>query len=147
MRNRTEQIEQILRDDTATWATTQLSPGDALSAHQYQDFISVTPDDVVAHVLVNGFDPSTVWTPNDPEIRKDNRIVVEPKGGRWACYYTERGGRDDERTFDDRAGAVRDAVMRLFDSAWTTLNVDYWHRQHPTLARLPSFGQPWPAQA
>ena len=144
MRSKTEQIEQILRGNTEPWARSQLAPGEKLEDFQYSDFISVTPDEVVAHVLANGFDPSTVWTPKDPPSDKDERIVVEPEGAKWTCYYSERGGRSDEQTWDTQADAVRDAVMRLLSAAWSALNVRYWHRHHPTVAKLPAFGQPWP---
>ena len=147
MRSKSEQIDAILRGNTEAWARSQLTPGDTLTDHQYTDFVSVTPDEVVAHVLANGFDPHTVWTLEDPPSQKDDRLVVEPKGAQWTCYYTERGGRDDERTFDTREEAVRDAVMRLLATAWSALNVRYWHRHHPTLERLPRFGQPWPANS
>ncbi len=146
MRTKTEQIEEILRSNTEAWARSQLPLGDTLADHPYQDFISVTPDEVVVHVLANGFDPRTVWTPGNPPAEKDDRIVVEPKGAQWTCYYTERGGRSDERMFDSREEAVRDAVMRLLAIAWSALNVRYWHRHHPTVERMPAFGQPWPSQ-
>lgn len=146
MRDKTEQIEHILRRDTETWAYAQLATGETLADRQYSDFISVGPDEVVAYVLAHGFDPSTVWTPKVPPAPKDNRIVLEPKGAKWVSYYTERGSRDDERTFDSQVDAVRDVVMRLLESAWVALNVRYWHRHHPTLGRLPGFGEPWPSQ-
>jgi hypothetical protein len=145
MRNKTEQIEAILHGKTDAWARTQLTPGDTLADHPYQDFIVVTPEEVVAHVLANGFDPRGVWTPGDPPADKDDRLVVEPKGAQWTSYFAERGDRNDERTFDTREEAVLDAVMRLLSNAWSALNVRYWHRHHPTVERLPAFGQPWPA--
>jgi hypothetical protein len=146
MRSKTEQIEHILRKDTETWARSQLAAGQSLADFKYTDFISATPDEVVAHVLANGFDPSAVWTPGEPNSEKDDKLVVEPQGAQWVCYYIERGVRSEERTFDSREDAVRDAVMRLLDAAWTMLNHRYWHRYHPTLPRMPDFGQPWPSQ-
>ena len=73
------------------------------------------------------------------------RFVVEPKGAQWTCYYSERGGRYDEKLHDSREGAARDAVMRLLGTAWTLLNVRYWHKHHPSVERMPAFGAPWPA--
>ncbi len=144
MLSKPEQIAAILQDNTVPWATKQLPQGDDLDDHEYADFISVTPDEVVDHVLAHGFDPRTVWTPNDPPAQKSDRIVVEPKGAGWTTYYTERGDVDDERTHGTRDEAVRDAVMRLLDRAWTSLNVRFWHRHHARLATLPPFGSPWP---
>jgi len=146
MRSKTEQIEHILRGETETWAHAQLGMGQTLADRQYSDFISVTPDEVVAHVLARGFDPRAVWTQKEHPSQRDNRIVIEPMGAKWATYYTERGSRDDERTFDREIDAVRDVVMRLLDSAWTALNVRYWHRHYPMLERLPDFGEPWPSR-
>jgi hypothetical protein len=145
MLSKAEQIAAILGESTVLWASAQLPPGDDLADHQYPDFISVTPDEVVAHVLAHGFDPRRVWTPKDPPVQKDDRLVVEPKGAGWTTYYTERGDRDDERTYDTREEAVRDAVMRLLEHAWTSLGVRYWHRHHPELDALPGFGEPWPS--
>jgi hypothetical protein len=146
MRSKTEQIQQILQRNTQTWARSLLAPGEDMADHQYSDFISVTPAEVVAYVLANGFDVRGVWTPNHPRYEKDDKLVVEPQDGRWVCYYTERGDRSEEQTWDTQEEAVRDAVMRLMSSAWTLLNVPYWHRHHPELPRLPDFGQPWTPQ-
>ena len=147
MRSTAEQIQAILRENTSSWAKSQLAPGELLDFYQYSDFIDVTPDEVITHVNARGFDPSRVWTHNDPPSEKDDKIVVEPEGGKWTVYYSERGNRSDQRTFDTQAEAVRDAVMRLMSSAWSALNHRYWHRHHPSLPRLPAFGEPWPAEA
>lgn len=146
MQSKTEQIQQILRRNTQKWARSLLPPGEDMADYQYSDFISVTPDEVVAYVLANGFDPRGVWTHNDPPHEQDDKLVVEPQDGKWVCYYIERDNHSDERTWDTQEEAVRDAVMRLMKAAWTTLNLQYLHRHHPELPRMPDFGQPWTPQ-
>ena len=144
MRSQREQIEAILHGGVAAWAKEQLAEGESLADRQYRDFIDVTPEQVVEHVLRRGFDGRTVWTPDDPPRLRDNRLVVEPRGAQWICGFTERGDDYDVRAFDRREDAVRDAVARLLVRAWTALNVGYWHKHHPELERLPLFGAAWP---
>ena len=147
MRSKDEQIDAILRQRTWEWAHRQLPSGETIDDHPYEHFVSVTPDEVVAHVLAHGFDTRAVWTPGQPPQQKDGSLVVEPSGTRWLVYYTERLQRRDERAFDRYEDAARDAVMRLMDSAWIGLSHRYWHRHHPELPRLPDFGEPWPVRA
>jgi hypothetical protein len=146
MRSKAEQIAELLGGNTVNWAVSQFPADPKLADHQYSDFISVTPDEVVAHVLEHGFDVRAVWTPGHPRPERDDRLVVEPKGAEWACFYTERGSRSRERTYPDKEGAVRDAVMRLLDRAWTSLNSAYWHHHFPKLEQMPDFGEPWVAR-
>ncbi|AKT38171.1 hypothetical protein [Chondromyces crocatus] len=145
MRSKPEQIQAILSNRPGHWARSLLAPGAQMADVQYTDFISVTPDEVVAHVLTHGFDPRGVWTPNDPPGQRDDKHALEPKGAQWITSFTERGSRFDEHTFDRYEDAVRYLVLRLVRSAWTLLNHAYWHRHHPELKRLPEFGTPWPS--
>lgn len=144
MRSRDEQIEHLLGESTWAWACEQLPRGVSIDDRQYGDFISVTPDEVLAHVLAQGFDPRIVWTPRDPPEQRDERLAIEPRDGQWSVHFAERGTRRDERLWLDPQDAVRDVVMRLLHRAWVTLNHRYWHRHHPTLDALPPFSAPWP---
>ena len=144
MRPDDEQIDAILNQNTSAWAREQLGPGEPMDDRDYADFISVTPDAVVAHVLAQGFHSEVVWTPELPPHAREERIVVEPSERGWEVCYSERGMRSDAATHPTYEGAVRDVVGRLFESAWTSLNHRYWHAHHPELTRLVPFGAPWP---
>lgn len=143
MRNEQEQIEALLVGGIGDWALQQL-PVPNFANVDFYDFFSVTPERVAAHVREHGFPHGAVWAPGQPPTEKNERLVVEPASQGWAVYYADRGDRDQERVHPSYEDAVSDAVTRLFEGAWVTLNHRYWHAHHPELATLPAFGTPWP---
>lgn len=144
MRSAEEQIEALLRGGVGAWAAEQLdSPGD-FDDRDFFDFISVSVDDVVGHVMAHGAPSGAVWLPGHDPVERDDRYVVESDGAAWKVYYAARNRERDRRVFARYDDAVRDAVMRVFDDAWVTLSHNYWHAHHPELERLPPFGAPWP---
>jgi len=144
MRGEQEQIEALLRGDVTAWVSEQLSAPDALDDLDYHDFFSVTVDALVAYLVAHGAPIGALWMPGQPPTEKNDRLVVEPAAGAWAVYYADHGDRYDERAHGTRDAALRDAVSRLCDAAWVSLNHRYWHAHHPELATLPAFNTPWP---
>lgn len=144
MRSADEQIEALLRGGVGEWAAEQLdTPGD-IDDRDFFDFVSVTVDEVTAHVRARNVAGAALWVPGNDPSERDDRYVVEPSGDAWKVYYAARGRERNLRVHANYDEALRDAVSRLFDDAWVALSHNYWHAHHPELERLPAFGTPWP---
>lgn len=118
-----EQVRAILGHDVFKWAVKRLPDGLDIDDVRYRDLISVTEEEVVAHVSASGFDRRVVAE----GAVIDDHICIVQTGREWLVFYTERGKVSEEATFGSRDEARREVVRRLIRLARVMLNHRYWH--------------------
>lgn len=129
-----EQIAAVLGPNIFQWAVRSLPAGVQIDDVRYCDLISVTEDDVFAHVATHGFDPRVVV---EDAVFDDRTCIVASALG-WRVFYTERGQVSQEATFESKAEARREAVRRQMQLAQIILDHRYRHRH---AGSLPAPGQ------
>ena len=118
-----EQIAAILGPNIFRWAASRLPKGVSLDDVRFRDLISVTENDVRAHVTHHGFDSRVVAE----DAVMDDRICIVHSGASWRVFYTERGKASAEAQFESKDSASADVVRRLMRLARINLNSRYWH--------------------
>jgi hypothetical protein len=118
-----EQIVAILGPDVFKWAVRSLPDGVDIDDVRFRDLISVTEEDLLAHVTSHGFDQRVVA---ENAVVDDHICIVQADTG-WRVFYTERGIVSEEAMFGSRDEARHEVVRRLMRLARIMLNHRYWH--------------------
>jgi hypothetical protein len=135
--DREAQIRAILASGTWEYALAHLSDRETIDDIRFRDLITVSEDDVYAHVLEHGFDERRVSERRADPIMDDGKFCILPsQDGRWRVFFLERGQRSPERVLPSLAAARKHVVHELLRSARISLN----HRfklAHPELELPP----------
>ena len=129
MKTKEEQIQAILSGNTFQWACNQINSVKKMDHKKYDDFISVTEQEIEEYVISNGFGDSVVYENDGTEAWSiydaHDRICISQENKQWLVFRMGWEGRLEISMFLEKGDAIREVIKRLINLAKISLNNRY----------------------
>jgi len=129
MKTKEEQIQVILSGNTFQWASNQINSVKKIDHKKYDDFISVTEQEIEEYVISNGFGDSAVYENDGTEAWSiydaHDRICIAQENEQWLVLHMGWEERLEISMSLEKGDAIREVIKRLINMAKISLNNRY----------------------